>query len=122
MVLAKPNLSARTVALGLAGAVRRLGAATCMVGGSIALEVDGPTGGRWRLDLDVPGGAFHEDDRADARTTLRATPEAMVALLVAPEQIPRLCAAGSLAVDGEVDRLCRLATRLKQTRSWLDRG
>ena len=118
----KPDPSPRTVVLGMAGAVRRLGAATRMIGGSIAIDIDGPRGGRWRLDLDVPGGACREGDQRPANTTLHATQEAMVAFFMTPEHIPALCSEGALSVSGEVERLRQLATRLTQTRSWLDRG
>lgn len=118
----KPNIAPRTVALGLAGAVRRLGAATRMIGGSIALEVSGTEGGRWRLDLDVPGGACTERDPTPAGTTLHATPAAMVAFFLEPQRIPALCAEGALTISGEVGRLRDLAAKMKQTRSWLDRG
>jgi hypothetical protein len=118
----KTPLSPRTIVLGLAGAVRKLGAATRMVGGSIAFDVSGPGGGRWRLDLDVAGGACREGDETPAGTTLHATPAAMVAFFLAPQQIPKLCAEGALSVSGETARLRELAARLTQTRSWLDRG
>jgi hypothetical protein len=118
----KVELSPRTVILGFAGAVRKLGAATSMIGGSIAFDVAGPDGGRWRLDLEPPGGVCREGDPTPAATTLHATPAAMVAFFAAPEQIPRLRAERSLSVSGEAARLAELAARLKQTRSWLDRG
>ena len=122
MVLSKADVSPRTVVLGFAGAVRRLGASTCMIGGSIAFEVAGAGGEVWRLDLDVPGGACRKDDQTPAGTTVRATPAAMIALFLAPEQVTGLCASGALSVSGEVGRLHDLATKLRQTRSWLDRG
>ena len=118
----KVELSPRTIVLGMAGSIRRLGAATRMIGGSIAIDVSGPSGGRWRLDLDVAGGSCREGDDTPADTTVRATPAAMVAFFTAPEKIPQLCAEGALSVSGEIDRLRDLGARLKETRSWLDRG
>ncbi len=116
------QLGPETVLYGFAAAVRRLGSVTPMIGGSIAFEIEGDAGGRWRLDLDVAGGALLADDHQPSGTTLRATPDAMVAFFETPAEIPRLCRERALSVTGEAARIRDLAHRLKQTRSWLDRG
>ena len=118
----KKSISPRTIALGFAGAIRKLGATTRMIGGSIAFDVAGPDGGLWRLDLDVAGGSCREGDERPADATLHATPAAFVAFFMTPERIPALCAERSLSFSGDVQRLSALASRLKQSRSWLDRG
>jgi hypothetical protein len=116
------ELTPEVVVLGLAGAIQRLGAATSIIGGSIAVEVSGEGGGRWRLDLDVPGGACRAEDMAPASTTLIATPEALVAFFLDPRLTPGMREAGLISVSGDTERLKRLATMLRQTRSWLDRS
>ncbi len=118
---ASQEISSRTVVLGFAGAVHRLGGATCMIGGSVGFEVTGRDGGCWVLDLNVPGGKIVETAKADAGTVVKATAEAMVSFFLTPERIPELKAQGQLAIAGDVKRLQSIASALRGTRSWLDR-
>jgi hypothetical protein len=115
------NITSRTVVLGFAGAVHRLGAATCHIGGSLGFEVTGRNGGCWVIDLTVPGGKITETAKADAGTVVKATDDAMVSFFLTPERIPELKAQGQLAIAGDIKRLQSIASALRGTRSWLDR-
>ena len=107
----------------IAVSLRRAGAATPTVGGTIGFRVHGLGGGDWIVDLGQSGGAWSQpaDSHAIAACTVTvyAEAEALARLVLDPRNVDTDLRSGVLAVDGDTRRLTLLGRLLRSSGSAL---
>lgn len=101
-----------------AGLIRKIGAGTTCIGGKIGFRVHGRLGGIWILDLSTAGGAWQTEADAAAlagcSTRIYAFAPEFAAILMAPEVIEDLLETGLFVVEGDKNKLGRLASLLRR--------
>jgi len=106
------QLSARELIVAFAEVIGTLGASTQVVGGSIGFILTGDEGGRWRVDLDTPGGVWTEwTDEQPASTTITTSAATLFGLLIEAR------ATAAFLVEGDRQKLWRLSELLSASGS-----